>query len=146
MRQLIYISFANSEFDEVRDIPKILEASQKNTPPLDITGLLLYRGGLFLQLIEGTEKNIQILYDKILKDPRHRNAKILVRGEGKERLFKTWTMAYRSLKETDLSKIKQILPWKDLIYKAEHNEQIDNEAILKIMKTFSLELKREDGT
>lgn len=140
MYQLVYISFASEEFDENTDIEKILESSQKNNPALDITGMLLLKGSLFIQCIEGPIENIENLFDKISQDPRHRKVKILVKSKGNERIFGNWTMAYKKLEDLDLEKINEIIPWKELMEKAENEESIDNKTILKIMKKLALKI------
>ncbi|MBO2009880.1 BLUF domain-containing protein [Hymenobacter negativus] len=61
-----------------------------------ISGMLLYRDGQFVQVLEGEEATIRILYDKILCDPRHTNMQMLEDAPLNHRKFASWTMAYRS--------------------------------------------------
>jgi hypothetical protein len=49
-----------------------------------------------MQLIEGDEKAVQELMDKIKADDRHRGILILQAGHSKEREFTDWAMAFRS--------------------------------------------------
>jgi len=137
MYQLVYLSFSTDQFDEESDVSKILEASQKNNPDIEVTGMLLYKGGVFLQFIEGPKENVQNLFDKIGQDKRHRNVKILVKSEGNERLFGNWTMAYKKLEEININIIKNILPWNELIEKAKNGDPFSNETIMSIVKKFA---------
>jgi len=55
------------------EIEYLLERSKTTNNNLGITGLLLFSGGNFLQIIEGTEKVINTLWNKISIDNRHFN-------------------------------------------------------------------------
>jgi hypothetical protein len=71
----------------------LAEKSQQNNQRDDITGLLLYGGGHFLQLLEGREKRIKSLFEKrISKDSRHCECKVLFQESCEYRLFPKWGM------------------------------------------------------
>ena len=59
-----------------------------------ITGCLLYYGDEFIQLIEGDQKAVQDLYQRISKDPRHTDILFLGENQIAERTFSDWNMAY----------------------------------------------------
>lgn len=59
-----------------------------------ITGCLLYYDQEFIQLIEGDKKNVQDLYQRIIKDPRHTDIIFLGENHIEERTFADWSMAY----------------------------------------------------
>jgi len=69
---LVYVSFANLDMseDELRDI---LTKARENNQKLELTGMLLYRNGFFIQALEGEEEVVTALYEKIKQDPRHRS-------------------------------------------------------------------------
>jgi|TARA_B110000238_G_C15944966_1_gene360639 hypothetical protein len=111
LHQLVYISKATKIFDS-NGLFKILEAAKNNNSHQDITGSLLYDGGRFIQILEGEKDTITSLYDKISKDPRHSNVKILYLEEASIRLFPTWSMSMLNLqvdKPKNLSELKEIL-------------------------------------
>jgi hypothetical protein len=86
--------------DQTREqIQKILTAAHKNNPSKEITGALLYSGGYFCQVIEGSEKNIKELFEKIDRDPRHGNVTILHFEPVKSRNFGEWAMALAGIEE-----------------------------------------------
>ena len=70
----------------------ILAAARRNNPPWGITGALLCRHDLYLQLIEGPVEAIDTLYARICKDDRHANIGLLVSEDMGERLFPNWAM------------------------------------------------------
>ncbi|MEM7690379.1 MAG: BLUF domain-containing protein [Pseudomonadota bacterium] len=88
--QYLYISTAPSLSRE--DIDAILAASQRNNPAHGVTGLLLYNGRNFLQLLEGEESNLVSLMLKISHDPRHTGISMIDRKMVEERVCPNWAM------------------------------------------------------
>lgn len=70
----------------------ILSAARRNNPRLGITGALICRHDLYLQLIEGPAEAIDALYARILNDDRHANIELLLSEEMGERMFPAWAM------------------------------------------------------
>jgi hypothetical protein len=92
MKRVRYISrFADSLTP--RDIDQIVETSQKNNPSKRITGMLVASGDLFYQLLEGPKNDIDTLYARITKDPRHQQVLLLESEVGNfERICPDWAM------------------------------------------------------
>lgn len=92
MKRVRYISrFALSL--SPTDIDQIVETSQKNNPRRNITGMLVASGDLFYQLLEGPKKEIDSLYDRISKDPRHEQILLLESEVGDfDRICPDWAM------------------------------------------------------
>jgi len=95
IRQLVYVSNAKFGFEE-RDMKSILVASRRNNPALDVSGLLVYADGVFIQVLEGAEKTIEQLYEKIAEDVRHDNVAVILDQNCDERTFPRWAMAHLS--------------------------------------------------
>ena len=93
MIQLCYISTArpNVSWDAVDDI---LAVSRRNNARDRITGLLLFNGKRFLQMLEGAPPLIETAYTRILKDPRHFAVVKLSERQIDEREFGGWDMAF----------------------------------------------------
>ena len=70
----------------------ILEQSRRNNPPLGVTGLLCVAETLFLQALEGGRDEVCDLYNKIVRDDRHSQVRLLMYSEIGERRFGNWTM------------------------------------------------------
>jgi hypothetical protein len=68
---------------------------------LGITGLLLYRDGDFLQVLEGDAEAVEKIYDDILKDPRHTGVIRVLKQEIEEREFSDWKMGFINLDEVN---------------------------------------------
>lgn len=65
----------------------------------DITGALLYRNGIFVQMLEGPKESVEDLRGRIYRDPRHSGILTLIRGYANERIFAEWTMHFISADE-----------------------------------------------
>ncbi len=73
-------------------LARILSAARRNNPQLGITGALVCRQDLYLQLIEGPADAIDALYARICEDDRHANVELLLSEVATERLFPNWAM------------------------------------------------------
>ncbi|HNJ76842.1 MAG TPA: BLUF domain-containing protein [Azospira sp.] len=54
---LIYVSTAQGELDDV-DLDRIMDSSVRRNTAARITGMLLYAGGNFMQVLEGEEADV----------------------------------------------------------------------------------------
>lgn len=90
MRQLIYRSQPFG-FDEAM-LAGILSSARRNNPRDEITGALICRHDLYLQLIEGPSSAIDALYARIATDDRHCEVRLLLNEEVSERMFPAWAM------------------------------------------------------
>ena len=97
---VVYLSFATRALDEY-DIEQIIQASRVNNKKKGITGMLLYRHGQFLQLLEGSKPMVEDLMDTIAQDDRHSAITILSQGFN-PRMFADWSMDYCDLSGVDL--------------------------------------------
>ena len=90
-----YLSKAKDNFDE-RDLPAILEVSQRNNRRDGVTGILLYKDGRFLQILEGTESTVRAIAQRIEADERHSEFAVII-DEAMPRLFSDWSMGFADL-------------------------------------------------
>lgn len=70
----------------------ILAQSRANNPEQGITGILCFSDTFFLQVLEGGRNEVCETYNKIVRDDRHREVRILSYAEISERQFGSWTM------------------------------------------------------
>jgi hypothetical protein len=75
----------------------ILKVSRENNVASDVTGLLLYKGGNFMQALEGPDDVVMALYETIKKDPRHKDVSIISQEQIQKRQFPAWEMAFTNL-------------------------------------------------
>ena len=91
--ELIYTSVSSSEQTE-DDVRQILSSSEQNNSTNSITGLLMFDGYRYIQILEGDVENVETIYDSILKDSRHKEIELLHKGSITNRSFENWRMAY----------------------------------------------------
>ena len=111
-KRIKYISsFSESLTDQ--ELHELAETAAKSNAANDITGILMASEGIFFQIIEGPEENIDKLFAKILKDQRHEKIITLgIQSGDFARLFPTWTMKAFNLdsgKFTRLQSVKAII-------------------------------------
>ncbi len=94
--QLRYISTL-AEGVDADEVPKILETARRINRQNRITGLLLFNGERFLQLLEGEKAVVRATFERIAVDPRHRGVAILGTTTSDRRAFSDWDMAYERL-------------------------------------------------
>lgn len=90
---LVYFSKAAEDLSYT-DIREILEVSRRNNAQLGITGMLIFRDGLFLQILEGSEEAVRKVLAAIRDDDRNYSVRVLIEAGGQERLFADWAMAF----------------------------------------------------
>lgn len=109
MLQLVYISTARPSVDQ-HEIGRILAASRRRNQPDGISGLLVYDGVRFLQVLEGDRTAVEAVYARIRGDQRHRAPVILSEREVEAREFGDWSMAW-----TRVAGIDQRLPLAEMV-------------------------------
>ena len=90
---LLYCSQAVRLFGE-EELADLLEASLAWNARCDITGLLCYGNGHFVQVLEGEAAAVEELFARIQRDRRHYHVHVLSRGVGPARRFDDWRMAF----------------------------------------------------
>lgn len=70
----------------------ILMTSRRNNERDGITGALICRRDIYLQLLEGPEKAIDAALDRIRRDDRHLEVTLLNRATVTDRMFADWAM------------------------------------------------------
>ena len=95
---LTYVSSARSPFLPA-ELREILVKSRTHNTQQAITGLLLYKDGNIMQVLEGEETPVRTLYAKIAQDPRHHGLLILLQTPQVARHFPNWAMGFYNLNQ-----------------------------------------------
>ena len=90
LRQYLYLSTAPNL--NTKDIENILESCQRNNRERNVTGLLLYNGRNFMQLLEGEEVDLMWVMRRISSDARHSGISALEDMAAEERACPDWHM------------------------------------------------------
>lgn len=95
LSQLVYTSAAVIPFDFAA-ISDILRISRAKNDRLGITGLLLYRSGSVVQVLEGQRGRVESLFETIRLDTRHTNVCLIYHDTISVREFPNWGMGFVS--------------------------------------------------
>ena len=101
MFYIVYVSSAVKPFSST-ELVELLSKSHVNNATVGITGMLLYKDGNFMQVLEGEQEAVRALDVKIKRDPRHRGVLTLLQGQLAERQFPDWSMGFKDLNTVDL--------------------------------------------
>jgi hypothetical protein len=80
-----------------RELRELLECCVSKNRPRDVTGMLLYKDGNFMQVLEGEEKVVRAVRATIASDLRHRGVFTLLEGLTPGRQFPNWSMGFKDL-------------------------------------------------
>jgi hypothetical protein len=97
---LVYLSAAVFPF-QPEDLLELLGKSQGNNQRLGITGMLLFKQGNFLQVLEGERETVLARYKRIVRDPRHRKITTVSQEKIVQRDFPGCSMGFRDLGSLD---------------------------------------------
>lgn len=93
---LVYTSTAAHPFRESA-LEELLTTSRRLNAERDVTGMLLYREGRFIQVLEGARAVVTGLAQRIADDSRHQDMRVLMTESIPRRTFGEWTMGYRAI-------------------------------------------------
>ena len=91
LKSLTYTSLARLDL-EAADLEAIHRTAREVNALEGITGLLIFNGTHFLQIIEGTPQAIDELIERLRRDPRHSGLEIRDQREIEKRSFPDWSM------------------------------------------------------
>ena len=94
--QLTYVSAAKGVWTDAV-LADILEVSRRNNARDNITGLLVYKSGNIIQILEGEEAAVRRMYSVIESDERHHLVTLLFVWPIETRSFPDWTMSFRKI-------------------------------------------------
>ena len=109
LHSLVYVSASDRRVTGV-DLQVLLEQSRRHNGSNDITGLLLYQAGRFLQFLEGSETAVENLFASIAADERHHDVVLVRRRTQPHRQFPDWTMAYGDVDLTSTDPVDVEMP------------------------------------
>ena len=129
--QLVYASSAVEPFSESQ-LLELLEVSRRNNAKVGVTGMLLYRGGNFIQVLEGDRAAVLAVFSRVSMDSRHRGVLRFLSSEVVERDFAGWSMGFRNVKDEAL----KTTPGFSAFLNVDQPEALDGSKAMKLLKTF----------
>ncbi len=130
---LIYSSAATDINLSEDELNIILEKSRKNNESNDVSGVLLYEGGTFFQVLEGDRSIVDNVYKAIINDSRHTNVTKIIEETIKESTFGEWTMGYPTISKKDLDAIPGL---NDFFMKGKSFSDLEEGRARKLLSAF----------
>ena len=91
--KLYQLTYSSRPFGfDAGTLSNIMLQSQENNERDKITGSLICRADIYLQLLEGPLEKIDETYERIKRDDRHLEVRCLTRSPISHRLFEEWAM------------------------------------------------------
>lgn len=94
MPTLFRVFYVSRSLAAPTDVTTILEISRRRNQVSGITGSLVFTGGHFAQLLEGSAQAVAEAMARIDADPRHEQVTRLIEGAADRRRFDGWAMAF----------------------------------------------------
>jgi hypothetical protein len=88
------VAYVSRSLATPSQVQRILATSRSNNSASDITGALLFSGGFFAQVLEGSPEPVAALMTAISADPRHEGVTLLLDKPVDSRRFPDWSLAY----------------------------------------------------
>lgn len=102
LHALMYVSTASHPPSQA-EITHLLERSRARNAQQQVTGVLLYSHGNFMQYLEGPAEGIAAIYEAIKADKLHHGLIELLHEPIAAREFADWSMAYRCVSAFGMS-------------------------------------------
>ncbi len=117
------------------DLLDLLTHSRENNTRTGVTGILLYRRGTFLQVLEGPREQVDALYAVIARDPRHRDVSTVLAEDRRERRFPDWTMGFADVD----GQLGEVDGFNDVLTTAQGPDLEESEKFLELLTLFASE-------
>jgi len=102
--ELLYCSVSVAPGLTNRDLDQILASARRRNSAADITGMLIYYRGEFVQILEGRKKSVENIYEKFIgPDTRHTALNKVHQNTISHRSFNEWSMGFLGAPEIESS-------------------------------------------
>lgn len=110
--RLLYTSAGTRGFtaDELEELAR---TSAERNKGRGISGVLVYSGGRFMQVLEGEADVVKALFARIERDDRHGEVFVIYEEPIEERLFGEWSMRLCNLETEGGMELKALLAARD---------------------------------
>jgi hypothetical protein len=121
------------------DLQRLLDQARVDNAEADITGLLLYSNGRYIQVLEGPEDEVRATYARILRDPRHTQVITVREGLGPARRFPDWGMARGNVALPAVTRLLEAV----LAEEPFHGVPIDQPLLHRLLDAFGVSRETE---
>ncbi len=136
MHHIIYMSRATYSMND-DDLEKILRQARLYNEQRNITGALAYGAGQFMQIMEGEKAELDAIYEKVCRDPRHTALTKLADKEISHRSFANWSMAFQTISPQQFQELAGYTR-PDALNEQAHNLSAADDLLFQMMNVFGL--------
>jgi hypothetical protein len=137
MHHIIYLSRATRPMSD-EELATLLTQAREANARQNITGALVYGDGQFMQIIEGEEADLAMLYARLLQDGRHGQVFKFADKPILQRSFADWSMAFRPVSAEQFQVLQGYVAPEQLDLSAPGLSATDD-MLLQMMKSFVLQ-------
>ncbi|MES2266603.1 MAG: BLUF domain-containing protein [Bacteroidota bacterium] len=130
MKNIVYLSTAVKLLNDDQLID-ILTTARKNNADRDVSGVLLYSEGTFIQVLEGDDTHVDTIFAKIETDRRHKNLITLIDSSIAHKNFADWAMGFITTNSAKVADLLGYLKSMDSLH-----AKSDNNSAIITLKTF----------
>ena len=109
VEQLVYVSRSVRSVNSAIGMSDILAEARPNNARDGITGCLTAIDGRFVQVIEGEPDKLDDLVNRLLRDERHTDLRVLERRTVTERAFPQWDMLSPVLVTAEIDDLRSLM-------------------------------------
>lgn len=111
LHTLCYVSNSTSKLNSA-ELKRLYVVTKQKNAASNISGILVYNNGNFLQIMEGSKDELFKLYEKISNDKRHHHLIELVNEPVSERLFEDYVTGFELIDSNkDIKQLEDYLAW-----------------------------------
>ena len=104
MLSIAYVSAATQDLSD-DEVAAILTLSRANNACRQLTGVLLYHRGRFIQVLEGPDEAVNARFAVIAEDSRHSGVQKIIEKQIGARQFPEWTMGFQPLTSENVKQL-----------------------------------------
>lgn len=100
------------DYESLDHLKLLYKKAQKNNLKNNITGVLIYHNGNFLQVLEGHIETVDYTYEKIRLDGRHKNILKVINIEIEQRIFEDYNFGFTTIgSNKEFTELNEYLDW-----------------------------------
>ncbi len=111
LKTICYISDSQRP-NSLDDLSALYEKARENNSKCNITGILIYKSGNFLQVLEGEQETVDNTFERIALDSRHKNIFKVINTTIEQRIFQDYNFGFTVInKKEELQNLNEYLNW-----------------------------------
>ncbi|MFT7571546.1 MAG: hypothetical protein ACI9JL_002588 [Paracoccaceae bacterium] len=134
IRQVVYVSSGSREYTAA-ELEDVIATGRRNNAANDLTGILLYYHGNFMQPLEGAADAVEETFQRISADERHTGILKLQDTEVEARSFPDYAMGFRAIASTETTALPELFENLGAEWRVKPGAGIDGKLIM-LFRTF----------